>query len=81
MTLTILAAIFLGITIAVALLGFRAVITQGKSPSELNKEKCSICRSAFPKSELVERQVGDVRVLHFCHSCITSLNMEMQMKR
>jgi hypothetical protein len=81
MTLTILAAIFLSITVAVALLGFRAVITQGKSPAELDKEKCSICRATFPTSELLERQVGDVRVLHFCRACITALNTEMLMKR
>ena len=81
MTLTVLAAIFLGIIVAVTLLGFRAVISQGKSPDELNREKCSLCRTSYPKAELVERQVGDVRVLHFCRSCIASLNAEMQMKK
>ena len=79
MTLTILAAIFLGLIVAVALLGFRAVIRQGQSPEDLNREKCSICRIAFPKAELVERQVGDFRMLYFCHSCVASLQSEVHM--
>lgn len=78
--ITILASIFLVVIIAIAVLGFRAVITQGKSPEDLKKEKCSICRTAYPTSELVEREVGDYRLLYFCPSCIESLRTDLKLK-
>jgi RNA 3'-terminal phosphate cyclase len=79
-TLTILAAIFLALILFVALIGFKAVIKQGKPPEELNSERCSVCREKFHKSMLVERQVGDYKILFFCTSCISSLHNEMVSK-
>ena len=77
MSVTIPAVVFLLLILAIAVLGFKAVIRQGRSPDEINKEKCSICRLSFNKAQLIERHVGDQRLFHFCHSCITSLYNEL----
>jgi hypothetical protein len=76
MTVTILAVTFLIILLAVVAFGFKAIIRQGKSPEELNKERCSICRAQLDRSELIERTVGDYRILYFCSQCIESLHHE-----
>jgi hypothetical protein len=77
MTVTVLALLFLGTILGVAFFGFRAIIRQGKAPEDANKEKCSICRTQYNRSQLIERQVGDYRVLYFCQSCIISLHNEV----
>jgi hypothetical protein len=77
MTISILAVLFLAVILVVSLVGFRAIIRQRKAPEDINKEKCSICRTQFNRSQLIERQVGDHRLLHFCQSCITSLHNEI----
>ncbi len=80
MTITVLASIFIAIILLVAAFGFKLVIKQGKPLEELHTEQCSICREKFNKSMLIERQVGDYRILFFCPSCITSLQNEMVSK-
>ncbi len=80
MTISILAVLFLAAILAVSFIGFRAIIRQGKSPEDINKEKCSICRTQYHRSQLIARQVGDYRLLHFCQSCIMSLHNEMLSK-
>lgn len=74
---TVLAIVFLIILLLVAIIGFKAIIKQGKSPSDLGKERCSICREQFPKSQLIERQIGDYKLMYFCGSCITKLHTEL----
>jgi len=80
MTITILAVVFLLIILTVAVLGFKAVIRQGRSPDDINREKCSLCRLTFNKAQLIERQVGDQRLFHFCHACVSSLYTELVSK-
>ena len=80
MTVTVLASIFIACILFIALLGFKTVIKQGKSPEELSTEKCSICREKFGKALLIERQIGDYRLMYFCTSCITKLHNEMKSK-
>lgn len=80
MTISILAVLFLATILAVSFVGFRFIIRQGKSPEDTNKEKCSICRTQYNRSQLIERQVGDYRLLHFCQSCIISLHNEVVSK-
>jgi hypothetical protein len=77
MTISVLAVLFLAVILAVSFVGFRAIIRQGKSPEDINKEKCCICRTQFNRSQLIERQIGDYRLLHFCQSCIMSLHNEI----
>ena len=80
MTISILAVQFLPVILVISFVGFRAIIRQGKAPEDINKEKCSICRTQFNRSQLIERQVGDYRLLHFCQSCIMSLHNEILSK-
>lgn len=77
MTVTILALVFLGTILLAAFFGFRTIIRQGKAPEDLNKEKCSVCRMQYNRSQLIERQVGDYRVMYFCQSCIMSMHNEV----
>lgn len=80
MTLTVLASIFLAIVLFIAIIGFKAVIKQGRPTEELNLERCSICREKFNKSMLVERQIGDHKLLFYCPSCINSMHAELVSK-
>ncbi len=80
MAITVLASIFIVVILLIAAFGFRLVIKQGKPPEDLHSEQCSICREKFNKSLLVERQIGDYKVLYFCPSCITKLHSEMVSK-
>lgn len=77
MVVTVLATIFLMLLLGVALFGFKVIIKQGKSPQDLNRERCTICRDQYPKSQLVERQIGDYKLLYFCSSCIGKLHTEL----
>ncbi|MDL1894200.1 hypothetical protein FBQ87_15140 [Sphingobacteriales bacterium CHB3] len=80
MTLTVLASVFLLLILVVAFVGFKAVIKQGKPPEEFNMEKCSLCREKFNTSMLVERQIGDYKLLYFCPTCIQRLHNELLSK-
>ncbi len=77
MTITVLASIFIVVVLLVALLGFKAVIRQGKSPEEMNLEKCSLCGQKLNKASLLERQVGDYKLLYFCAPCINKLHNDL----
>ena len=77
MTISILALLFLATILAIAFIGFRFIIRQGRAPDDIARERCSICRTQYNRSQLIERQVGDHRVLHFCQSCIISLHNEV----
>ena len=77
MSVTILAVVFLLVLLAIALFGFKAIVKQGKAPEDINKERCSICRQTYHKSQLVERQVGDYKLFYFCSDCITKLHAEL----
>jgi len=80
MTVTILALVFIIFVLGITIFGFKAVIKQGKAPGDLHKERCSICREQFVKSQLIEREVGDHRVYFFCPSCINKLHGELVSK-
>ncbi len=80
MIITVLAICFLLLILAISFFGFKAVIKQGKRPEDINKEKCSLCRRSFLKSQFVEREVGDMRVYYFCAECIASLQREITSK-
>ena len=80
MIVTIFAIVFLLLVLAVAAFGFKAIIKQGKSPQDLNKERCSVCKESFPKTQLIERQIGDYKILFFCAACITRLHSELTSK-
>ena len=77
MTVTILATLFILVILLLTVAGFKAIITKGKTPGELNKERCSLCREKYNKSQMIERQVGDSRLFYFCQSCITSMHNQL----
>jgi predicted SprT family Zn-dependent metalloprotease len=79
-TVTVLAVVFLLIVLLVAVFGFRTVIKKGHSSSDPNTERCSLCRQQFPKTQLIERQVGDYRLMYFCGSCIVKLHNDLTSK-
>ena len=78
MVVTILALLFLVLLLLVAFAGFRILGKGGRPASGIPLQKCSLCRRPFEKNMLVERQVGDYRLLHFCHDCILSLHADYQ---
>lgn len=73
MTLTILAIIFLLFLIFIAVFGQRLLSQKTESAKETNREQCSLCRNSFDKDDLVERQIGDFKMMYFCQDCIVRL--------
>ena len=80
MIVTVLAVVFLLLVLALAVFGFKAIIKQGRTPQDLNRERCSICKEQFVKTQLIERQIGDYKILFFCGACITKLHTELTSK-
>jgi hypothetical protein len=79
-TVTILAALFLVTVLVIAFIGGKTILGRGRPGEDATREKCSICRTSLPKATLIERQIGDHRVLYFCPSCISSLHNELVSK-
>ena len=74
MTLSILAGIFIVFLIAIIFYGYGFVVKSTKPAGKENTEQCSICRLAFDRQQLVEREIGDFRLMYFCKSCIATLH-------
>ena len=77
MAITVLAILFLALIVGVALLGYKTIVAAKNPPGEANLEKCSLCRNKFDKRSLVERQIGDYRLLYFCRECILKLYQDL----
>ena len=73
-----LAAAFFLLLIVAIFYGMGIVLRPQKSDRELQVEKCSLCRREFERSDLIEREVGDMRVYYFCEDCIRSLNEDLK---
>ena len=80
MPLTILALAFLLFILTLAIFGQRLLSQKSESVKNADTEKCSICRNSFDKRQLVERQIGDIKVMYFCSTCIGSLSREILTK-
>ena len=80
MVVTVLAVVFLLLLLVIVGFGFKAIIRQGKTPHDLNRERCSICGEQFVKTQLIERQIGDYKLLFFCGPCILKLHTELTSK-
>ncbi len=81
MTLTVLALVFLLFILAIAILGQRLLSRKVESVKNTNSEHCSICRNTFDRSELIERQIGDGKVMYFCPTCIEHLGKDVREKQ
>jgi len=79
MIVTVLAIVCLALLAFLTVLGYRAVIRGGERDSRAEgTEKCAICRRPYVKEEMVERQIGDYRLLYFCAACITALSSDLR---
>ena len=73
MTLSILAVVFLLFLIAIIFYGYGFIMRAAKPLGSENREVCTLCKGSFDKKQLVERQIGDSKLLYFCKKCIGSL--------
>ena len=80
MAVTILAAIFLVFMVVVAIGGYKLLGKQTSNTGEMDTGKCSICSERFEKNQLIERQIGDHRLLYFCKKCVMGLYADLGMK-
>ncbi len=78
---TYLAILFVVMLLAAVVYGFGIVMRRPPTQEELSTEQCSICRTSFPKDALVERPIGDYKVLWFCTSCIDGLSKEVHQRQ
>lgn len=78
MTLTVLALVFLIFILIIAILGQRLLSQKTDSVKNTSIEHCSICRNAFDKRELIERQIADVKLMYFCSTCIEQLHKDLR---
>ena len=78
MIVTVLAVSFLILVGFVAFVGYKTII-QRASPTkeELATERCAICRERIAKELLVEREIGDYKLLYFCRTCILGLAADL----
>lgn len=77
MTFTVLAVIFLLVLVIIAFVGQKLLSQKTASMKESNREQCAICRMDFDKSELIERQIGDFKIMYFCKQCIEKLHADL----
>ncbi len=73
MTLSILAVLFLLMLIAIIFYGYGFIMRSTKPLLQNNIEPCAICKRTFQRQQLVEREIGDSKVMYFCKTCILRL--------
>lgn len=74
--LTYFAIGFVVLLIGAILYGFGIVMRRTPTQEELETESCTLCGQRLKKENLVERQIGDYKVLFFCVECIEKLAVE-----
>jgi hypothetical protein len=79
--ITTLAILFLLLLVGLVLYGYGIVMRRAPTDHELQTEKCSLCLQRFPQSELVERQIGDYKLMFFCERCITTLQVDLEKRK
>ena len=77
MSFTLLAVLFLLFISLFAMIGFMVARRQSPQAPTPDSEKCAICRESFLKTKLIERQVGDYKLLYFCKACVEGLNKDL----
>jgi hypothetical protein len=80
MTLSILAFLFLLLIVLITIVGYRTITGRVRSIETKKTEQCLLCRRDFERGELVERNVGDYKLIYFCTECVQSLQAEMTAK-
>lgn len=69
----LIAILFICFLVGIIFYGYSLIMRRPPSGEELRTERCSVCREKFPKDELVERPIGDYKLLYFCNGCIAGL--------
>jgi len=78
MIVTILAILCIALLGFLTVAGYRAIIRGGESEARTEgTEKCVVCRRSARKEDMVERQIGDYKLLYFCATCITGLSADL----
>lgn len=67
---------FIVLLLGAVLYGFGIVMRRPPTQEELETESCTLCGQRLKKENLVERQIGDYKVLFFCTDCIEKLAVE-----
>jgi len=80
MTITVLAVAFLLLILFVAVVGHKVIMQRDSASKDIDAQKCSICQKMFDKSILVERQIGDYKLMYFCRECVIKLSVNVGMK-
>ena len=78
MTLSILAVLFLVFLMAIAVYGYGFMMKPTRPTGEEHIEQCFLCRKKRNRADLIERTVGDYKVVYFCSDCIRKLNDDLQ---
>ena len=68
-----LSIIFLIGLVLFILYGWGIIMRRSGNGAEKEELKCALCRKQYPKESLVEREIGDYKLLHFCNECIQNL--------
>lgn len=77
---TILAVMFLALTVVLAVAGYRVLGKRTESPGTERTERCALCRNRFSRELLVERQIGDYKLMYFCRQCVLGLYSDLGLK-
>ncbi len=67
---------FVVLLLGAVLYGFGIVMRRPPTQEELETESCTLCGQRLKKENLVERQIGDYKVLSFCVECIEKLALD-----
>lgn len=76
--LTTLAILFVLGLLGAIVYGFGIVMRAAPSKDEIDMRQCSVCRKRYPKHLVIEREIGDSKVLHFCKPCVAGLAMDAE---
>lgn len=61
--------------------GYGFVVKSVVPRSDKQLEKCGLCQRKFSRSEMVERQTADSKLLYFCEGCVEELNKDLALKQ
>ncbi len=74
---TYLAIAFVILLIGAVFYGFGIILGRPPTKEELDSAQCFLCKRLFERSLLVERAIGDTKVVYFCRQCIAGLQNEL----
>lgn len=76
--LTYLAIGFVLLLIGAIFYGFGIVLRRPPTQEELDEAQCFLCKNRFDRRLLVERVIGDSKIVYFCRQCIADLQKDLK---